>query len=319
MNHAKDEKAADHRITQQLSLEGTSENHSVLSSTQSRISKPGPAKPGCPGPQTPPMVVTPSHPWTTCSGAWLPSQCNQKRVFFTASVWSPTSCPVTDYPWEESVCLLHIKSSKPSLPYAVQSQLAQPLLINTWWLWWPLAGVPAEHPCLKLRSPEVDRALQRRPWPAGKALLTQPPRLAHGRCGAHQEPLNLLHKVASQLLSPAACAGAWGEVQGKDQDPPSLCNTPAQSCSGRTPLCKGPGNSQLQEHIYTDVQTHTFIWCSYMCTHTQVRCKYTLIQKHKKIFEGCKYFSSLAIEKVQSVSRPKPTELVLFQNITVRL
>lgn len=69
----------------------------------------GSAKSGCPGPWTSPMVVTPRHLWTTCSGAWLPSQCNQKRGFFTASVWSPTPCPVTDYPWEESVCLLYIE------------------------------------------------------------------------------------------------------------------------------------------------------------------------------------------------------------------
>lgn len=38
MNHAKDERTADLGITQQLSLEGTSENHPVPSSTQSRLS-----------------------------------------------------------------------------------------------------------------------------------------------------------------------------------------------------------------------------------------------------------------------------------------
>lgn len=34
----KDERAADHRITQQLSMEGTSENHPVPIATQSRLS-----------------------------------------------------------------------------------------------------------------------------------------------------------------------------------------------------------------------------------------------------------------------------------------
>lgn len=38
MNHAKDERTADLGITQKLSLEGTSENHPVPSSTQSRLS-----------------------------------------------------------------------------------------------------------------------------------------------------------------------------------------------------------------------------------------------------------------------------------------
>lgn len=38
LNHVKDERAADQRITEQLSLEGTSENHPVPSSTQSRLS-----------------------------------------------------------------------------------------------------------------------------------------------------------------------------------------------------------------------------------------------------------------------------------------
>lgn len=33
----------------------------------------------------------------------------KKGGFFTASVWSPTPCPVTDYPREESVCLLYIE------------------------------------------------------------------------------------------------------------------------------------------------------------------------------------------------------------------
>lgn len=91
----------------------------------------GSAKPACPGPHTfwtPPMVVTPSHPWTACFAAWLPSQCNQKKGFLLfQSEALPLSLSLTTP--ERSLSHLYIdRIPKTSLLCTVQSQLAQPLL-----------------------------------------------------------------------------------------------------------------------------------------------------------------------------------------------
>lgn len=185
----------------------------------------GSAKPGCQGHvhsgSEPHQWWSLHHIWTACSGAWLPSQCKQKkRIFFLLrSEALPLALPLTT---PRGVCLLYIEKipkTFSSLHCAVPACSASPHSTgtpNTWWLWWPLAGLPAEHPCLQLKSSELDTALQRRPRPAGKALPKAAPEavgskstvLAHGQRGAHQDPLNLLHKSASQWLDPVASGQA---------------------------------------------------------------------------------------------------------------
>lgn len=166
------------------------------------------AKPSCPRPHisrfwTSPMVDTPSQLWTTCSGTWLLSQCNQKMgVLYCFSLkhyvllchWLPLR-RVCLPPLHLSIRYLHtekIPKTFSSPGCTVPACSASPHSTgapNTSWLWWPL---PAEHSCHELRSPEVDTALQRKPWPAGKALPNAAPEavglkstlLVHGQHGA---------------------------------------------------------------------------------------------------------------------------------------
>lgn len=168
----------------------------------------GSAKPNCPGPctfkfWTPPMVVTPPHLWTTCSGVWPLSQCNQNKgvslPLQSEALPHALSLTTPERSLSASFTIEKIPKTFSSLHCAVPAPSASPHSTgtpNTWWLWWPLAGLPAEHPCLKLRSPEVDTALQRKSRPAGKALPRAAPEafgskrtlLAHGQHGVHQDP-----------------------------------------------------------------------------------------------------------------------------------
>lgn len=159
----------------------------------SALFRAGPAKAGCPEPctfrfWTSPMVVTPSH--LHAQAALVPdcpSQCNQKKGVFYCFTLKPNLLPCHWLPWEESLCLLYIEKipkTFSSLHSTVPACSASPHSTgDDWWLWWPLAGLPAEHPCLQLRSPEVDTALQRSLKQLTKLCPEQPLRLL--AAGAH--------------------------------------------------------------------------------------------------------------------------------------
>lgn len=202
MNHVKDERAADYRITQQLSSGRHLWKSPKLYSEQSQLNQiaQGHVHSSSEHHQwwslhhiygQPALVSDHSHNVIKNKGVSLPLQ--SEALPHALSLTTPERSLSASFTIEK------IPKTFSSLRCAVPACSASPHSTstpNTWWLWWPLAGLPAEHPCLKLRSPEVDTALQRKSRPAGKALPRAAPEafgskrtlLAHGQHGVHQDP-----------------------------------------------------------------------------------------------------------------------------------
>lgn len=138
-----------------------------------------------------------------------------------------------------------------------------------------LGWAPAEHPCLlNWGAQKWAQPCRGGPAQLAKLCLTQPPRLckpckstllAHGGCGAHQDPLNLLHKAASQLLSPAACAGAWGGVQSKPQCPLSASVTSQHKAA--LAECLYAKDQLIHSSMYIWMFRHTHLYNVHTCAH----------------------------------------------------
>lgn len=155
----------------------------------------GSAKPGCPGPHTSrfwtsPMLDTPTHLWTTCSGAWLPSQCNQKMGgFYCFSLkhylllchWLPRVCLPPLYLSIRYLGTEKIPKTFSSPGCTVPACSASPHSTgapDTWWLWWP--SLQSIH-VLWTEEPRSGHSCRGGLDQPAKLCPTQPPRLLASR------------------------------------------------------------------------------------------------------------------------------------------
>lgn len=240
MNHANDERA-DHRITPRWGLEGTSGDHPVPTPAQSGLSSNR-----LPRAMYIQVLNTPNNGDSTISLGNLFYCLTTLTVFkeIKSLLFVPiTSCPVTDYHWEESVsftpsCQVFTHTDK--MPWTsscpgrtVPAHSAPPPqrgAPNPYTFWWPFAGLAPVHPCLF--------------W--GSQIWTQPSRCCLTRLGKEERP------------SPSTSWQCSAEGSPAGRGPP----LPQEHIAGSwSPWCPPAAPEPLLPSCFPAIQPHSLYWC----------------------------------------------------------